>query len=168
MLRKFGIIAVLSLIVAAIAAVPALAVAPTSVTDTGGLHVCQGTVLDVSRTNGALTAEGEVCGAGRTAEATLSATAEATVGCITGARDQGEPRGLQRVRTATTASEEFNTRQGRGTFDVTTESLSIADFDFECPSAQQREVLVGPIAFTGVTLTITSNTGTITATFPNL
>src|SRR5215216_4050933 len=120
MLRKFGIIAVLSLIVTAIAAIPALAVAPTSVTQTGGLHVCEGTVLDVSaESTGAgkfLTATGEVCGAGPTATATLSATAEATVGCVT--RGGGEPSGLEEVRTATAASETFRTRSGRGAFDV--------------------------------------------------
>src|SRR5215203_3178864 len=105
MLRKFGIIAVLSLVVTALAAVPALAVAPTSVTSTGGLHVCQGTTLDVTadKTDGAfLTATGEVCGAGPTATATLSSTATATVGCVT--RGGGTPSGLEEVSTATSAS----------------------------------------------------------------
>src|SRR5215203_1833191 len=169
MLRKFGIIAVLSLIATALAAVPALAVPPTSVTETGGLHVCQGSVLDVTatKTDGAfLTATGEVCGAGPTATATLSATATATVGCVT--RGGGTPMGLEEVATATTASETFRTRAGRGTFDVSTEPLTIEDFAFECPSAQQTEVIVGSVTFTDITLTITSQTGTITATFPDL
>jgi hypothetical protein len=170
MLRKFGIIAVLSLIVTAIAVVPALAVAPTTVTQTGGLHVCQGTVLDVSaESTGAgkfLTATGEVCGAGPTATATVSSTATATVGCVT--RGGGTPMGLEEAATTTTASETFRTRSGRGTFDVSTEPLTIGDFDFECPSAQQTEVIVGSVTFTDITLTITSQTGTITATFPDL
>jgi len=170
MLRKLGIIAVLSLFVTAIAVVPALAVAPTSVVETGGLHVCEGTVLDLSaQSTGAgkfLTASGEVCGAGRTATATLSATAEATVGCVT--RGGGTPSGLEEVSTATAASEDFPTRQGRGEFDVSTEPLNITDFDFDCPSAQQTEVLIGPINFTDVTLLITSQTGTITATFADI
>ena len=170
MLRKFGIIAVLSLIVSALAAVPALAVAPTSVTSTGGLHVCEGSALDISpESTGAgkfLTATGEVCGAGRTATATLSADANATVGCVT--RGGGTPSGLEEVSTATAASEDFPTRQGRGTFDVSTEPLNITDFDFECPSAQQTEVLIGPITFTDVTLLITSQTGTIRAEFPDI
>src|SRR5215213_6766369 len=169
-MRRIGIIAVLSLIVTAIAAIPALAVAPTSVVQTGGLHVCEGTVLDVSAESTAagkfLTATGEVCGAGRTATATLEATATATVGCVT--RGGGTPSGLEEVATATAASEEFPTRQGRGTFDVSTEPLDITDFDFQCPSAQQTEVLVGPITFTDITLLITSQTGTITATFPDI
>src|SRR5215204_2519091 len=169
MLRKFGIIAVLSLIATAIAAVPALAAAPTSVTQTGGLHVCEGTVLDVTatKTDGAfLTATGEVCGAGTSATATLSATATATVGCVT--RGGGEPRGLEEAATTTTGEVTFETRAGRGTFTVSTDPITIEDFAFECPSAQQTEVLVGPVTFTDITLTITSQTGTITATFPDL
>jgi hypothetical protein len=165
MLRKFGIIAVLSLIVTAIAAVPALAVEPTSVVETGGLHVCEGSALDVaaSKSGGAfLTATGEVCGAGRTATATLSATAEATVGCVT--RGGGTPMGLEEAATGTTGEATFRTRSGRGTVDVSTDPITIEDFDFECPSRQQTEVLVGPVTFTDITLTITSQTGTITAT----
>jgi hypothetical protein len=169
-MRRIGIVAVLATLLMAFSASAALAEPPTSVTQTGGLHVCEGTVLDVSpESTGAgkfLTATGEVCGAGRTATATLSATATATVGCVT--RGGGEPRGLEEVATATAASDEFPTRQGRAEFEVSTEPLSIDDFDFECPSAQQTEVLVGPVTFTNITLTITSQTGTITATFPNL
>ena len=153
----------------AVSASAALAVAPTSVTQTGGLHVCQGTALDLTadKTDGAfLTATGEVCGAGRTATATISANAEATVGCVT--RGGGEPMGLEEVSTAVVASETFRTRAGRGTVDVSTEGLTIEDFAFECPSAQQTEVLVGPVTFTDITLVITSQTGTITATFPDL
>jgi hypothetical protein len=83
-------------------------------------------------------------------------------------RGGGTPRGLEEVATATTASETFRTRAGRGTFDVSTEPLTIEDFAFECPSAQQTEVIVGSVTFTDITLTITSQTGTITATFPDL
>src|SRR5215208_1128681 len=168
-MRRIGIIAVLSLIVTALAAVPALAVPATTVTQTGGLHVCQGSALDVTadKTDGAiLTATGEVCGAGPTATATLSATATATVGCVT--RGGGTPMGLEEAATTTTASETFRTRSGRGTFDVSTEPITIEDFAFECPSAQQTEVIVGSVTFTDITLTITSQTGTITATFPDL
>jgi len=155
--------------IAAVAAVPALAVAPTSVTETGGLHVCEGSALDLTadKTDGAfLTATGEVCGAGRTATATLSATAEATVGCVT--RGGGTPMGLEEAATGTTGEVTFRTRSGRGTFTVATEPVTIDDFDFECPSAQQTEVLVGPVTFTDITLTITSQTGTITATFADI
>ena len=170
-MRKLALWGVLALMTVALAAVPALAVAPTTVDETGGLHVCQGSALDVTAGTDAtggkiLTAAGEVCGAGPTATATLSSTATATVGCVT--RGGGTPMGLEEAATTTTASETFRTRSGRGTFDVSTEPLTIEDFDFECPSHQQTEVLVGPITFTDVTLTITSQTGTITATFPDL
>jgi hypothetical protein len=170
MLRKLGIIAVLSLIVTALAVVPALAVAPTSVTETGGLHVCQGSALDVSPDTTAtgekfLTATGEVCGAGTTATATLSATAEFTAGCLN--RGGNEPSGLQEVTTTVVGSDTFNTRQGRGTFDVDTNAVTIPE-TFECPSRNMQEIIVGPINFTDVTLTITSQTGTITATFPDI
>ena len=76
--------------------------------------------------------------------------------------------GLEEAATTVTASETFRTRAGRGTFNVTTDPITIEDFAFECPSAQQREVLVGPVNFTNISLTITSQTGTITATFPDL
>jgi hypothetical protein len=168
-MKRLGLIGILSLAITAIAAVPALAVPPTTVTQTGGLHVCAGSALDVTadKADGAfLTATGEVCGAGRTATATLSATVEATVGCVT--RGGGEPRGLEEAATGTTGEVTFRTRSGRGTFDVSTDPITIEDFDFECPSAQQREVIVGPVTFTDITLTITSQTGTITATFPDL
>src|SRR5215207_6033391 len=168
-MRKLGIIAVLSLIVTAIAAVPALAVAPETVTQTGGLHVCEGTALDVTatKTDGAfLTATGEVCGAGRTATATLSSTVTATVGCVT--RGGGEPMGLEEAATGTTGEVTIRTRSGRGAFAVSTDPITIEDFDFQCPSAQQTEVLVGPVTFTDITLTITSQTGEIVATFADI
>src|SRR5215204_3213155 len=146
-MRRLGIVAVLATLLMAVSASAALAVAPTSVIETGGLHVCEGTALDVSpESTGAgkfLTATGEVCGAGRTATATLSATATATVGCVT--RGGGEPMGLEEAATGTTGEVTIRTRSGRGTFTVATEPVTIDDFDFECPSAQQTEVLVGPI-----------------------
>jgi hypothetical protein len=167
--RRIGIVAVLATLLMAFSASAALAVGPTSVTQTGGLHVCEGTVLDVSatKTDGAfLTATGEVCGAGTTATATLSATATATLGCVT--RGGGTPSGLEEVATGTTASEEFPTRAGRAAFEVSTDPITVEDFEFDCPSRQQTEVIVGSVTFTDITLTITSQTGTITATFPDL
>jgi hypothetical protein len=167
--KRLGLIVAFAMMLVGFSALPALAVPPTTVTETGGLHVCQGTTLDVTadKTDGAfLTATGEVCGAGRTATATLSATATATLGCVT--RGGGEPRGLQEVATVTTASETFRTRSGRGAFDISTEPLTVGEFAFECPSAQQTEVIVGPVNFTDITLTIVSQTGQITATFPDL
>ena len=171
MLRKLAISAVLALVGSAFAAIPASAVAPETVTQTGGLHVCEGTVLDVSPSTTAsggkiLTATGEVCGAGRTATATLEAGVEATLGCVT--RGGGTPRGLEEVSTAVLEQQTFRTRSGRGTFNLVTEPITVESFDFECPSAQQTEVIVGPVTFTDVTLTITSRTGEIVATFGDI
>jgi hypothetical protein len=168
-MRRIGIVAVLATLLMAFSASAALAVPPTSVTQTGGLHVCEGSALDVTanKTDGAfLTATGEVCGAGRTATATLSANAEATVGCVT--RGGGTPMGLEEAATGTTGEVTFPTRAGRGTFDVSTDPITIEDFDFQCPSAQQTEVIVGSVNFTDITLTNSSQTGEIVATFPDL
>jgi hypothetical protein len=85
MLRRIGIIAVLSLIVAAVAAVPALAVGPTSTTRDGGLHFVgqPDATATKTATSAFLTATGEVAGAGGGGTAILSSTAEVTTGCIT-------------------------------------------------------------------------------------
>jgi len=127
-MRKIGIIAVLSLLVTAFAAVPALAVAPTSVTQTGGLHVCENTTLDVSAVKvgdtAFLTTSGEVCGAGTTAAATLNATALVTVGCITPS-GSNEPKGLQTSAQTVVGSETFQTRAGRGAFNFQTTAVDI-------------------------------------------
>jgi hypothetical protein len=172
MLRRIGMIAVLSLIVAAIAAVPALAqtvtVEPESITQTGGLHFCEGTTPTVTAhkttTEAFLTSTGEVCGAGRTATATLTSGVEVTRGCITPS-GSNRPRGLQRSFTTVTASEEFPTRSGRGTFDLETNHITAAPFT--CPSANMTPILVS-VTFTDVTLTVTSQTGTTTAFFGDI
>ena len=173
MLRRIGIIAVLSLIIAAAAAVPALAVAPVETTRSGGLHFVglpdadknvvlddEGNIVAVS-----LTATGEVAGAGTGGTATLSSTATVTQGCVT--RGGGEPSGLERSTTTVTGSEPFTTDQGRGTFTVTTGEITAPSGGFECPSRQQTEVLVGVI-FNDPLLTINAQTGTITALFPDI
>jgi hypothetical protein len=170
--KRLGLIVAFALMLVGFAASPALAVAPTTVTQTGGLHVCENTTLDVTATKTTgptgtafLTATGEVCGAGTTATATLSATAVVTVGCITPS-GSNEPKGLQTTTTTVTGSETFETRQGRGTFTVSTNAVGVPS-TFECPSANMTETLVS-VTFTNITLTITSQTGTITATFPDI
>jgi hypothetical protein len=165
MLRKFGIIAVLSLIVVAVAAVPALAVGPTSVTRTGGLHFVGSPDVTATKTatSAFLTATGEVAGAGQSARATLSANAEVTTGCINrGSQDQ-QPSGLKRTTTSVLGSETFQTRSGRGTFDVDTNAVTTSR---RCPD-QMVPVLVS-VNFTDVKLTITSSTGSTTALFPDI
>jgi|SRR5215207_707468 len=175
-MRKLGIIAVLSLIVTALAAVPALAVAPTSVESTGGLHVCQDSALSVDKEltfdesgtilqSANLVGTGEVCGAGTGGTATLTSTAVVTTGCINpGSKDQ-QPRGLQRTTTTSSGTAELEiTRPGRGIFNVETTEVGTAGRT--CPG-QQTPVLVS-VTFTDIVLTITSQTGTITATFPDI
>jgi hypothetical protein len=138
--------------------------APTLVYAQQGLHFVGTPTVTATKTDDSafLTATGEVAGAGRTATATLSATAVTTVGCITPS-GSNEPRGLQTQETQVTGSETFNTRQGRGTFDVDTNAVGIPS-SFNCPSANMEETLVS-VVFEDVTLTVTSQTGTITQEF---
>ncbi len=165
---------VVMMVTPAILSTAAFAVAPTSTTRDGGLHFVRGTV-DLQRVGDTLTATGEVAGAGTGAgTATLSADVSATLGCLTNeprgnpGGGQNEPSGLREVETTVTATAPFEpTRQGRGTFEVTTEPITIDDFDFSCPSPNMTEVLVGGISFTNIVLTISAQTGTITATFPD-
>ena len=144
----------------------AFAVGPTSVTQTGGLHFVGTPDVTATKTSTSafLTATGEVAGAGTTATATLSANADVTRGCINrGSKDQ-QPSGLQRSTTVTSGTQTFNTRSGRGTFNVSTTPITAAPFT--CPD-QMTPVLVG-VTFTDVTLTITSGSKTLTATFPDI
>jgi hypothetical protein len=153
----------------ALAAVSALAATPTEITRTGGLHfVGQPTVtatLDMATNTSILTATGEVAGAGSTGgTANLSATALVTRGCVT-PPGNNEPSGLVRTRTATSGTVNFpTTRNGRGSFTVSTQPITLAGFT--CPSANMTPVLVS-VKYTNITLTVTSQTGTTTATFPD-
>lgn len=162
LVRMFIVLAIAMLVPAAVA----LAVAPTSVTQSGGLHFVGTPDVTATKTSTSafLTATGEVAGAGTTATATLSANAEVTRGCINrGSKDQ-EPSGLQTTTTVTSGTQTFNTRAGRGTFNVSTQPITTAGFT--CPD-QMTPVLVS-VTFTDVTLTITSGPKTLTATFPDI
>lgn len=160
--RMLVALAIAMLVPAAVA----LAVGPTSVTQSGGLHFV-GTP-DVTATKNAnqafLTATGEVAGAGQTATATLAANAEVTTGCINrGSKDQ-QPSGLQRTTTTTSGTQTFRTRSGRGTFNVSTVPVTTSR---ACPD-RMVPVLVS-VKFTDVVLTITSGPNkTLTATFPDI
>jgi hypothetical protein len=168
MLRKFGIIAVLSLIAVAVAAVPALAVNPTNITQSGGLHFVGTPTVTATKSGQTafLTSNFEVAGAGTTANAVLSADAVATVGCINrGSKDQ-EPSGLQTTTQPVIGSGSFATRQGRsGPQKVSTSAATIPS-TFTCPD-QMTPTLVS-VTFTNVKLTVTSQTGTTTAFFPDI
>src|SRR5215213_1712427 len=174
-MRKIGIIAVLSLMALALAAVPALAAttasAPASTTTRdGGLHFVGKPIatatLNTTTNTSTLTATGEVAGAGSTGgTADLSATAIVTRGCVT-PPGNNEPSGLVRSSETTSGTVEFDTtRQGRGTFTVSTTPITLAGFS--CPSANMTPVLVS-VTYTDITLTVTSQTGSTTATFPDL
>jgi hypothetical protein len=159
-------IGVAVLMVSVVTATTTLAVGPTSQTRTGGLHFTGAPDVTATKTatSAFLTATGEVAGAGPTATATLSATADVTRGCVNRGSQGQQPSGLQRSFTTTTGSQTFNTRSGRGSFDVSTNPVSVAGFS--CPD-QMTPVLVS-VTFTNVTLTVTSQTGTTTATFPDV
>ena len=94
----------------------------------------------------------------------LSATADVTRGCINRGSQGQQPKGLQRSFTTTTGSQTFNTRAGRGSFNVSTTPVTVTGF--ACPD-QMTPVIVS-VTFTDVTLTVTSQTGTTTATFPDI
>jgi|SRR5215212_4229548 len=146
----------------------AFAVGPTSTTKSQGLHFVGQPNLTVNKDDdsASLTATGEVAGAGTGGSATLATTAEVTVGCIT-PPGNNEPSGLQTSTETTTGSETFTTTNGRGTFTVTTDEVTIPS-DFNCPSANMEETLVS-VLFTDITLTITTNEGkVITATFADI
>jgi hypothetical protein len=122
-----------------------------------GLHLVGDVAIDVDEVAGTITVSGEVAGAGRTAEATLTGEVTTTQGCITPS-GSNEPRGLVETTEPIDVSDEFNTRQGRGTFELTFEASG--DPNFECPSRNMQETVVD-IEFTDLELTITSQTGTI-------
>jgi hypothetical protein len=165
-MRKVAQVLVLTAVVLGLSASAAWAVEPISTTRDGGLHFVGTPTVEVTKTSteAFLTATGEVAGAGPTATATLSSTAEVTRGCINrGSKDQ-QPSGLQRSFTTATGTETFRTRSGRGTFNVSTEPITAAPFT--CPD-RMTPVLVS-VVFHDVTLTITSQTGTITAFFGDI
>lgn len=154
-----------------VAAALALAIAATLMATAAfaqqGLHFVGTPTVTATKTSteAFLTASGEVAGAGTSATATLSATAIVTRGCINRGSKGQEPSGLQTTSEFTTGSTTFQTRAGRGTFTVET-SPHITVADFTCPD-QMTPTLVS-VTFTDITLTVTSQTGTITQTFADI
>jgi hypothetical protein len=151
----------------------AFAIDPTSTTRDGGLHFVRGSP-DLTVNDGTLTATGEVAGAGTGGEAILTATASVTTGCLTNeptgnpGGGQNEPTGQREQESTVTGSATFETDNGRGIFTVTTDEVTIDDFDADCPSDNMTPVLVGDdVSFSNIVLTIEAQTGTITATFPD-
>ena len=146
----------------------AFAVPPTSITQTGGLHFVGQPDLTVNKSSqsASLTASGEVAGAGTKATAVLSAKAEVTQGCVN--QPGHEPSGLKKTTTTVTGSQSFDTRSGRGTFSVTTDSITAPSGGFTCPPGQKGGAVLVSVTFTEITLTITSGPSkSLTATFPD-
>src|SRR5215216_7671425 len=165
-IHRTAMLAVLTTLFVSVLATVALAVGPTSITRTGGLHFVGTPQVTATKTSTSafLTATGEVAGAGTFATARLAADAEVTTGCINrGSQDQ-QPSGLKRTTTTTAGQTTFRTRSGRGTFSVSTQPITTSR---NCPD-QMVPVLVS-VNFTHVTLTITSGANKIaTATFPDI
>ncbi len=155
----------LMLMAPALMSTGAFAVGPTSTTRSGGLHFVGSPDVTATKTatKAFLTATGEVAGAGPTAKATLTANVEIVRTCTN--KGGNEPPGLVKSFTTTTGSQTFETRSGRGTFSVSTNSIDLSQFS-PCPPGQKSTDIA--VTFTDITLTITSQTGTITAKFPDI
>jgi|SRR5215213_24264 len=143
----------------------AFAVAPTTIERTGGLHFVGQPDVTATKTptTAFLTATGEVAGAGPTATATLSADVEIVRTCTN--KGGHEPPGLVKSFTTTVGSQTFETRSGRGSFDVDTNPIDLSQFS-PCPAGQRSTDI--DVTFTNIVLTVTSQTGTTTAFFPDI
>jgi len=142
----------------------AMAAPPDSTTRSGGLHFVAGPDATITGT-GALNITGEVAGAGQTATGTLSYDLTVTTGCINpGSKDQ-EPSGLQ--STTTSVDESFDlrpTRQGRATINETTNDPTTSGR--ECPRPMRATIV--DVTYTNVVLTISSTSGTVTASWAEI
>jgi hypothetical protein len=152
-LRKIGIIAVLSLIVAALAAVPALAQNP---------HFIRATASGPDR-NGDLTVNFKIAGLGANETITVTATADATA--VYACRNNGgnfpsDPK-KQEVSGPVSASGEFTSgKNGQITGSLT---LSPPASTLSCPPGQ-RAVLVS-VSYTNVQVSGGGDTESIPGTF---
>jgi hypothetical protein len=162
-MRKFGIIAVLSLMALALAAVPALAQSGHFVTGGGNAPRVSGPA-----DNGDLTISGKVAGLGGTTfEVIATADAQATYACRTGGGEFPNAANKQDVGgvvTATTGPQP-TPRNGQATFNLI---LQEPTSTLTCPPGQTR-VLVS-VSYTNLTLTLredsqVSDTETIGGTF---
>jgi hypothetical protein len=162
-MRKIGIIAVLSLLVTALAAVPVLAQSGHFVTGGGNAPRVSGPAA-----NGDLTISGKVAGLGGTTfQITATADAQATYACRTGGGEFPNAANKQDVGgvvTATTGPQP-TPRNGQASFTLT---LQEPTSTLTCPPGQTR-VLVS-VSYTNLTLTLRedgqlSDTVTIPGTF---
>jgi len=163
MLRRFGIIAVLSLLAVAFAAVPALATGTATFNPAAaptGTHVITGTPTCsfVTGTQNVTCSTYELAGVGNTnATATLSTTYTATVACINAG---GNPSDGQHQGTfsSTTSTGQLSPKNGRLTVpSLTSTAPTEAQFLAQqtCPNPNWTPVLASPITLASSTYTLT-------------
>ena len=157
MLRKIGIIAVLSLIVAAVAAVPALAVTNFDNAPSGA-HYRQGSsepVCTINQTTDTVSCTGTtIGGVGNTAATvSLTVTATANLTCTNRGGNLVEPHST--TVTDTTTAREFPSRNGQIVIDPISERITAGDVTgaFTCPNPNWTE-RVQSITITGFTYTV--------------
>ena len=157
-MRKLGIIAVLSLMAIAIAAVPALAVTDFDNAPSGA-HYRQGSAEPVctvdEATNTVRCTGTTIGGVGNTnADVLLSVTARADLTCTNRGGNLVEPHST--TVTDTTTATEFSSRNGQIFIDPISERITEADVEraFTCPNRNWTED-VQSITITGFTYSVT-------------
>jgi hypothetical protein len=158
MLRKFGIIAVLSLLALALAAVPALAVTNFNNAPSGA-HYRQGSaepVCTVNETTNTVSCTGTtIGGVGNTnADVSLSVTAQADLTCTNRGGNLVEPHST--TVTDTTTDVAFSSRNGQIVIDPISETITEQDVTgaFTCPNPNWTED-VQSITITDFTYSVT-------------
>ena len=157
-MRKIGIIAVLSLMALAVAAVPALA-ATNFNNAPSGAHYRNGfaePVCSVNQATDTVSCTGTtIGGVGNTAATvSLSVTATANLTCTNRGGNLVEPHSS--TVTDTTSAREFPSRNGQIIIDPISERITAGDVTgaFTCPNRNWRED-VQSITITGFTYTVT-------------
>jgi hypothetical protein len=157
MLRKFGIIAVLSLMALALAAVPALAVTNFNNAPSGA-HYRQGSaepVCTINQTTNTVSCSGTtIGGVGNTAATvSLSVSATANLTCTNRGGNRVEPH--DSTVSDTTTAREFPSRNGQIVIDPVSERITAGDVTgaFTCPNPNWTED-VQSITVTGFTYTV--------------
>jgi hypothetical protein len=158
MLRKFGIIAVLSLMAVALAAVPALAVTDFSNAPSGA-HYRQGfaePVCTENETTNTVSCSGTtIGGVGNTnADVSLSVTAQADLTCTNRGGNLVEPHSSTVTDTNTDVA--FSSRNGQIVIDPISETITEGDVEraFTCPNRNWTED-VQSITITDFTYSVT-------------
>ena len=151
-MRKLGIIAVLSLMALAIAAVPALAAKPT---DTGGgspHFIKNATFSSLDGANLVANFKETGLASGATETITLAATVDTTYECVTGGSTNPAAANKKTFRTTESTSGEFTAdKNGNIVGDLTLTAPTAEELGFTCPPGQT--VTLVSVKYTDVTLT---------------